>query len=130
MMAFAYSDVDAFPPRSPVMCFPSPRVSKIAFSILLAWSFRDMWRSIMTELRRRAVGLAFPWPAISGAEPWTASNIEASSPIFPEGVKPRPPIRLSLTKARERFTQPINRKGYHRISWALPLLCHYTASDQ
>ena len=93
-MALVYCDVDAFPPRSPVMFLPSPRVSKIAFSILSAWSFRDMWRSIIMELSRRAVGLAFPCPAMSGAEPCTASNIEASSPIFPDGVKPRPPIRL------------------------------------
>jgi len=35
-MAFAYSLVFAFPPRSPVKCFPSANVSKIAFSILSA----------------------------------------------------------------------------------------------
>lgn len=47
----------------------------------------------MREERRRAVGLASPLPSISGAEPWTASKIEASLPMFPDGVKPNPPIR-------------------------------------
>ena len=50
-------------------------------------------RSIIKLLRSRAVGLARPFPAISGADPWTASNILASLPMFPEGVRPRPPMR-------------------------------------
>ena len=44
--------------------------------------------------RSKAVGLAFPWPAMSGADPCTASKIDASSPMFPDGVNPRPPINL------------------------------------
>jgi hypothetical protein len=38
-----------------------------------------------------AVGLATPCPAMSGADPWTASNIEASRPMFPAGAIPMPP---------------------------------------
>lgn len=47
----------------------------------------------MREERRRAVGLARPLPAMSGAEPWTASKMDASLPMLPEGVRPRPPMR-------------------------------------
>lgn len=50
MIALVYSDVEAFPPKSPVIFLPSANVLKIAFSILSAWEFRDMWRSIMIEL--------------------------------------------------------------------------------
>ena len=31
--------------------------------------------------------------AISGADPWTASKIEASLPMLPDGVSPSPPMR-------------------------------------
>ena len=34
--------------------------------------------NIIIDDRSNAVGLARPFPAMSGAEPWTASNIEAS----------------------------------------------------
>ncbi|OBJ37265.1 hypothetical protein A5621_15105 [Mycobacterium colombiense] len=41
-----------------------------------------------------AVGSAMPWPAMSGALPWTGSNIEGLvrvPSIFPLAAKPIPP---------------------------------------
>ena len=41
-----------------------------------------------------AIGLAIPFPAISGAEPCIGSNIEGyflSGLMFPEGANPSPP---------------------------------------
>nr|POE60658.1 hypothetical protein CFP56_77607 [Quercus suber] len=118
MTAAAYSCVLALPPRSPVIvckrifdqsllcegafpeeekCYsltlPSARVLNIAAWILSACSFKPMCCSIMIEDSSSAVGLARPLPAISGADPCTASKMEHSLPMFAEGVRPRPPIR-------------------------------------
>jgi hypothetical protein len=75
------------------LTLPSARTLKMACSMLAASLFRLMCRSIIMELRRSAVGLASCLPSISGAEPWTASKMEHLSPMFPDGVRPRPPIR-------------------------------------
>ena len=40
-----------------------------------------------------AIGLAIPFPAISGADPWTGSNNAPSLPIFADGINPSPPTR-------------------------------------
>ena len=82
MIAAEYSEVDDFPPRSLVIVLPCASVSKMAFSILVAWSDRPMCRSIMMLESKRAVGFARPFPAMSGAEPWTASIMATFSPIL------------------------------------------------
>ena len=45
--------------------------------------------------RIAAVGSAFCCPAMSGAEPWTGSNIEGNAPsglMLPEAARPMPPL--------------------------------------
>jgi hypothetical protein len=49
----------------------------------------------------RPVGLAMPLPAMSGAVPWTASNIATPpSPILAAGATPRPPTRPAARSER------------------------------
>ena len=79
MMAPAYSWVLDFPPKSPVSDLPSASVSKIAVSILAACSFSPICLNIMMELRRRAVGLARAFPAISGAELFVSGELAITS---------------------------------------------------
>jgi hypothetical protein len=85
-MLAVYSFVDALPPRSPVIVFPSAivynasgggqhmfhvqqkkkkekRTVRAAFSILSACSLRFMCLNIINEDKRRAVGLAKPLPS-------------------------------------------------------------------
>ena len=42
-------------------------------------------------------GFAMPFPAISGADPWTGSNNPFLSPMFPDGARPRPPTKPALS---------------------------------
>ncbi len=57
------------PPRSRVNPLPSARVRDTESSICRAMPRWPMWTSIMAALRSRAMGLASPFPAMSGALP-------------------------------------------------------------
>ena len=45
----------------------------------------------------RAEGLAIPLPAMSGAEPWIASNMAKSSPMFADPAMPTEPVSWATT---------------------------------
>src|SRR4051812_20727093 len=102
MMALAKSCVPTAgflgSPKSPVWT-PLSRAPSRAFSIVEACFRRPMWRSIMRPERRRAVGLARPRPAMSGAGAGAASEIEMGRPVVWEGGKPRAAVRAGAGAA-------------------------------
>src|ERR1700684_1943888 len=65
-----------------------------------------------------AVGLAMPFPAMSGAEPCTASNTACRSPRFAPGTTPSPP---TYSAARSDTTSPYTI-GSHNHAARLPQL--------
>ena len=59
------------------------------------------WRSIIAAERNIANGLATPWPAISGAEPWTGSNSPGpSAPREALGSIPIDPVSIAASSER------------------------------
>src|SRR5690606_8679736 len=68
-----------------------------------ASSARPRWSSSSETDRIAAVGSALPWPAMSGAEPWTGSNIEGCSPVgltLPDAASPMPPVIAAARSVR------------------------------
>ena len=80
-------------PQRELKALEALKTAKTAFSTRFACSISPKLRSIITALKRTAVGLARPLPAMSGAEPWTASYMIVSGPMFADPVTPRPPTR-------------------------------------
>src|SRR5580704_5369199 len=88
------SPVEAVPPMSGVRALEFAKITAIAFSIESAASPAPRWRNIMAPDQICPMGLAIPFPAISGAEPCTGSNIEGNSFSgfrFAEGAIPMEP---------------------------------------
>ncbi len=87
------------PLMSPVRA-PLSSVTSTACSMSPAAFPSPRCRSIIAALRMMAVGLAMFFPAMSGAEPCTASKIATSLPMFADGAKPRPPVRPDVRSLR------------------------------
>src|SRR5438874_2513372 len=73
-MASVTCRVVAVPPRSGVRR-PEAVVASMARITLAASTVRPRLSSISAALQIAPIGLAMPWPAMSGAEPWTGSNM-------------------------------------------------------
>src|SRR3972149_4397225 len=94
---------------------PDSSVTSTACSMAAAASNSPRWRSIMTAVRTSAVGLMTSLPAYFGAEPWTASKIATSLPMFALGAElvggvvddevPRLDIRVLRGEVLERLLQ-------------------------
>ena len=81
----------ALPPRSPVRTWSMLSVWSIAVRNRVACCVSLQWSSIMAAASISAIGFAMPLPAMSGAEPCTASKMAASAPMLAPGAMPRPP---------------------------------------
>ena len=102
-IARANSAVEAAPPRSRVRTWSSRKVWSMAARSRRASPARPTCSSIMAAASSSAVGLATPWPAMSGAEPCTASKIAARSPMLAPGATPaHPPARRSRPRGCRR----------------------------
>ena len=79
-------------------------------------------------------GLAMPLPAMSGAEPCTASKIAASVPMLAPGARPRPPTRPAhrsemMSPNRLVVTMMSNCSGLHHQLHAAVVDDHLVALD-
>src|SRR5262249_57075583 len=78
--ALPHVTVSALPPRSRVRSVFSASTRSIASTMARPASFSPRCSSIMAPDQIWPIGLAMPWPAMSGAEPCTGSNTDRSLP--------------------------------------------------
>src|SRR5450830_811093 len=102
-----------WPPRS-------ARSAATAASTARACSVSPRWSSSMLTESTVAVGSALPWPAMSGAEPCTGSNIDGavrSGLTLPDAARPMPPViaaawSVRMSTKRLSVTTTSNRDGF------------------
>jgi len=89
--------VVAFPPRSGVLVpvsrtlLTALRTEEAPTEHASSCLVFESQSSIIATVRIIAIGFATPFPAMSGAAPWTGSKRAKSAPMFAEGVIPSPP---------------------------------------
>src|SRR3989442_1191901 len=98
--ARANSAVEALPPKSLVRTLSFTIAVSSARRSRLAASISPTSSSIIAAASSWAEGFAIPCPAMSGAEPCTASKIAACSPIFAPGASPSPPTSPDASSER------------------------------
>ena len=79
---------------------PLSSVASQAFLIVSAISAWPTWTSSCVAARSSPDGLATSLPAMSGAEPCTASNIATPSPTFAEPASPTEPATCDAMSDR------------------------------
>ena len=97
-MASPISEVDRFVPGVRAVMSAST-----AFSTRAASSRSPTCSSSSATDRIVAVGSAMPWPAMSGAEPCTGSNIDGNAPaglMLPLAARPMPPVTAAARSVR------------------------------
>src|SRR5882724_4442659 len=135
--ALPHAVVSAFPPRSRVRSVRSPRVRSIAATIESAACFSPRCSSIIAPDQIMPIGLAMPWPAMSGAEPCTGSNTDGKSPgglMLPDGAMPMVPVQAGPRSERispNRFepTTTSNQSGCSTkfaVRMSMWYLSHFT----
>ncbi len=88
---------------------PAPRAARSAETAAVtraAASGRPRWSSRSETERIAAVGSAFCWPAMSGADPCTGSNMLGNAPVgltLPDAARPMPP---EIAAARSVMMSP------------------------
>src|SRR5437660_2725866 len=126
--AWPTSAVEAAPPRSPVSTRPSSQTASIARSTRSAAAAWPRWRSMSADDQTAPIGLARPWPAMSGAEPCTGSNIDgprpstlrlplAASPRLPWRAAPRS-VRMSANRLEPTTTSTVSGRSTMRAAMA------------